>query len=81
MKVKDTYVRARVDNRLKRDSEKILNRLGLTTAEAIRLFLEQIRLRKGLPFPVVLLEPTSDNNDLLLPVSKRQAALDSVYED
>jgi len=78
MKTKDTYVRARVDNRLKRDTERILDRLGLTTTEAIRLFLVQVRLQKGLPFHVGLKQ---SNDDILLPTRMRQAAVDSLYED
>ncbi len=78
MITKETFVRARVDSRLKRDTEKILERLGLTTTEAIRIYLEQIRLHRGLPFDVRLIE---DNSDLLLSPSLRQAALDSVYDD
>ncbi|MEI6494275.1 MAG: type II toxin-antitoxin system RelB/DinJ family antitoxin, partial [Verrucomicrobiota bacterium] len=50
MPVKESYVRARVDNRLKRDSELILHELGLTTTDAIRIFLHQVRRHKGLPF-------------------------------
>jgi DNA-damage-inducible protein J len=47
-------VRARVAPRLKADVEKLLERLGMTTTEAITLFYSQIRLRQGLPFPVEL---------------------------
>ncbi|MBA7589800.1 hypothetical protein ES708_31891 [subsurface metagenome] len=75
---KDTYVRARVDERLKRDSEQILGELGLTTTEAIRIFLHQVRLHRGLPFDLRL---TRDNADILLPTAMRQAALDTVYDD
>ena len=78
MPVKETYVRARVDADLKAETEDVLKRLGITTTEAIRLFLSQIRLRKGLPFPVEL---PGSNDDLLLPAASRQAALDSVYDD
>lgn len=78
MALKETYVRARVDDRLKRDTEKILEALGLTTTEAIRIFLHQVRLHKGLPFDMRLKE---DNSDILLPTAKRRAALDSVYDD
>lgn len=78
MALKETYVRARVDDRLKRESEKILDALGLTTAEAIRIFLHQVRLHKGLPFDLRLKE---DNSDILLPAVMRRAALDSVYDD
>jgi len=78
MAVKETYVRARVDDRLKRDSEEILDALGLTTTEAIRIFLHQVRIHRGLPFDLRLKE---DNADILLPVAVRQSALDAVYDD
>ena len=81
MTTKDTYVRARVDNRLKRDTERILDRLGLSTTEAIRLFLVQVRMQKGLPFHVGLNPGTRWNEDILLPTRMRQSALDSVYDD
>jgi DNA-damage-inducible protein J len=79
MALKGSYVRARIDADLKEESEAILDRLGLTTAEAIRLFLVQVRLRNGLPFNLEI--PRGENDDLLLPSRMRQAALDSVYED
>lgn len=75
---KETYVRARVDERLKRESEEILLALGLTTTEAIRIFLHQVRLHKGLPFDLRIKE---DNSDILLPTSMRMKALDSLYDD
>jgi DNA-damage-inducible protein J len=78
MAVKETYVRARVDERLKRDSEHILSELGLSTTEAIRIFLHQIRIHRGLPFDLRIKE---DNSDILLPVYIRQSALDSIYDD
>jgi len=39
-----------VDPELKQDVEDILQELGLTMSQAITLFLEQISLKKGLPF-------------------------------
>jgi DNA-damage-inducible protein J len=80
MKVQDTYVRARVDRSLKTESEHVLNRLGLTTTEAIRIFLTQVILKRALPFSLELPDE-SDNDDLLLPTAKRQAALDAIYDD
>ncbi len=74
----DTVVRARVDPKLKTDAEAVFQELGLSTTEAIRLFLSQVRLRRGLPFSVSL--PT-DNDDLLVSNSMRQSALDSVFDD
>jgi DNA-damage-inducible protein J len=49
---KTAMIRARTDERLKQQVEQILDRLGLTSSEAINLFYHQVQLRKGLPFPV-----------------------------
>jgi len=49
---KTETVRARMEPELKREAETVLNELGLSTTEAIRLFYRQIVLRKGLPFDV-----------------------------
>jgi DNA-damage-inducible protein J len=51
---KTETIRARVDARLKADAEGVLDKLGLTASEAIRLFYRQVALRKGLPFDVKL---------------------------
>jgi len=45
-------VKASIDNKLKSEVENTLENLGLTTAEAIRLFFIQIRLQKGIPFEI-----------------------------
>jgi addiction module RelB/DinJ family antitoxin len=81
MKVKEAVVRARVDPKLKRESELILQRLGLTTTEAIRMLFAQIRLKGGLPFHVTLEASAGGNDDLLLPAARRQKAIDSFYDD
>jgi DNA-damage-inducible protein J len=49
---KTETVRARVEPDLKRDAEAVLKKIGLTSSEAITLFLTQIKLTKGLPFHV-----------------------------
>ena len=74
----DAVVRARVDSSLKDEAEAVFTELGLTTTEAIRMFLAQVKLRHGLPFAVALPE---DNSDLLASTTSRQSALDSVYDD
>ncbi|MBM3863647.1 MAG: type II toxin-antitoxin system RelB/DinJ family antitoxin [Verrucomicrobia bacterium] len=75
--MKEAIVRARVDSRLKADAEAVFGTLGINTTEAIRMFLSQVRLRRGLPFIVGI----PDNADLLLPTQVRQDAIDSLYED
>ncbi len=42
------------------------------------MFFTQIVRRRGLPFAVTL--QLDENEDLLLPRSKRQAAIDSLYD-
>ncbi len=51
---KTTMITARVDPKLKRETEKVLKDLGLTTTQAITLFFNQISLRKALPFAVAI---------------------------
>jgi len=43
-------VRARVDEQLKHEVEEILKQIGLTTSQAITLFLNRIRYERGIPF-------------------------------
>ena len=49
---KTETIRARVEPRLKREAEAVLKKIGLTPSEAITLFLTQVKLTNGLPFPV-----------------------------
>ncbi|PIP15846.1 MAG: type II toxin-antitoxin system antitoxin, RelB/DinJ family [bacterium (Candidatus Ratteibacteria) CG23_combo_of_CG06-09_8_20_14_all_48_7] len=49
---KSAVVHVRIESETKTAAEGVLRKLGLSTAEAIRLFYHQICLRNGLPFPV-----------------------------
>jgi DNA-damage-inducible protein J len=49
---KTETIRARVEPKLKREAEAVLRKIGLTSSEAITLFLTQVTLTKGLPFPL-----------------------------
>ena len=49
---KTETLNARIEPALKSGAERILKKLGLSNAEAIRLFYTQICLNKGLPFDV-----------------------------
>ena len=51
---KDANVFARVDASLKEEAEGILSQLGMPMSNAINVFLNQVVLRRGLPFEVVL---------------------------
>jgi DNA-damage-inducible protein J len=76
--MKDAMVRARVDPALKDETDKISSELGISTTDASRMLLAQVKLRRGIPLSVGI---PSDNDDLLLTPETRQAALDSVYDD
>lgn len=47
-------ISVRVDDKLKRDSSKILDELGLDMTTGVRIFLKQVVMSKGLPFDVSL---------------------------
>ena len=49
---KAATVNARIEPGLKMQAESILHKVGLSTAEAIRLFYSQVCLQNGLPFEV-----------------------------
>ena len=57
---KAATVRARIEPSLKDDVEKLFNKMGLTTTEAINLFYRQVKLRNGLPFNVVIPNKTTE---------------------
>ncbi len=71
-------VRARVAPELKDETDRIFSELGISTTDAIRMFLSQVKLQRGLPFSVDL---PDQNDDLLVTSSMRQSALDSAYDD
>jgi len=63
-------VRARVDEQLKYEVEEILKQIGLSTSQAITLFLNRIRYEKGIPFELKVPNATTikameeaDSND------------------
>jgi addiction module RelB/DinJ family antitoxin len=50
----ETVIRSRIDSRIKLEAQSLLGRFGLTMSDAIRLFLHQVVIEKGLPFQVKL---------------------------
>jgi DNA-damage-inducible protein J len=46
----DATVRARIDSNLKQEVEEILKQIGLTTSQAITLFMSRIKAERGIPF-------------------------------
>jgi DNA-damage-inducible protein J len=50
--MKTEIIHARIEPFLKQSAEKIFRKLGMTTSEAISIFMGQVVLNKGLPFSV-----------------------------
>lgn len=50
---KTAIITTRVDPDLKNTTDQIFAQLGMTTAQAINMFLKQVELTKGLPFTPV----------------------------
>ena len=81
---KTTMITARVDPELKRETEKVLKGLGLTTTQAITLFFNQISLRKALPFAVAIpnTETARAIEDALAGVNLHTAeSVDALFQD
>ena len=73
---KNATITLRIERELKADSEQIFRRLGLTTTEAIKIFLSAVRNRRGIPFPVQLDERRAEG---AVPLSvDRKATLDAI---
>lgn len=49
---KDAFINTRVEQETKDKVERVLKKIGLSPADAVRLLFAQIILQKGLPFAV-----------------------------
>lgn len=49
---KTSSIHVRVEPKIKEEAERILNNLGMTSAEAITIYLRQIILNCGIPFEI-----------------------------
>jgi DNA-damage-inducible protein J len=56
---KTASVHARIQPTLKVQAEAVLDKLGISTSEAIAIFFSQIALQKGLPFEVKIPNKTT----------------------
>ncbi len=56
-----TKIQARIDESLKVEGERILEEIGLTTTDLMRMTFRQLVMRKGLPFDACI--PTKQTLD------------------
>lgn len=77
---KTTTMRVRVRPSLKEQTEEVFKNLGLTTSEAFNLFLEQVKLREGLPFPVEIPNNTTAQTIKDIRVARNLTPADDVED-
>ena len=80
---KSIMIHARIEPTLKNEAEQMLSALGLNMTQAITLFLQQVRLQKGLPFEVKL--PSAQTIKALNELEKREGTafsnIDDLFDD
>ncbi len=59
----DSVVRSRINSDIKLEAQALLEKFGLSMSEAIRLFLHQVVIEKGLPFQVKLPVDAAQEHD------------------
>jgi len=57
MATKTAKINARMEPELKEQAERVLEELGISTTEAIRLYFKQIVHRRGIPFDIRIPNP------------------------
>ena len=76
-------VNTRIEPKLKNQAEAILHKVGLTSAEAVRLFYMQVCLHKGLPFDVRI--PNKETIKAMSDADKRKThkskSTDELFKD
>jgi DNA-damage-inducible protein J len=84
---KTGYITARVEPKLKARAARVLATVGVTTTDAITMFLRQVVLRNGLPFEVRV--PNAETRKAIEELEnagtraklKRYAAADEMFGD
>ena len=81
---KAATIHARIEPELKAEAESILKEIGLSSAEAIRLYYKQICLQRGLPLelkvPNALTRETIEKSEKGIDV-KSFNSVDDLFED
>ncbi len=81
---KTATITVRVDPELKKKAEQTFSQLGLTTSEAVVLFLKQVEFHRGLPFEVKI--PNEETLRAMEDVENRRGltryeSVDSLIQD
>ncbi len=73
----------KLDAEIKQEAQKIFSELGLTLGDAVNLFLNQVKLNKGLPFDIKI--PNKETKKVLKEVNKginmKELSLNELIEE
>jgi addiction module RelB/DinJ family antitoxin len=78
---KTTTLNLRVNPDVKRRAEEVLTQIGIPMSTAIDIYLKQIAMNGGIPFPVTLPKVPSSVNADLMTVNDIRAKLKEGYSD
>jgi len=70
---KSLILRTRVDSRQKEAAEAVLSKLGISVGDAINLFLSQVGIQKGIPFPLTTRRKLDLGNASIEEIEQRYA--------
>ncbi len=79
--VKNEVVRARVEPELKHSAEQVLNSIGMSMTEAIRLFLTQVSLRQEFPIELKIPNATTLKAMAEAPTDKTYKSVDELFNE
>ena len=79
MAISDTYVRARIDSRTKEQASDVLEKMGLSVSDAIRLLMIRIAEEHRLPFNVKV--PNATTREAISELESRKGKrLNSIHD-
>ena len=78
---KTTTLNLRVNPEVKQQAEDVLRQLGIPMATAVDMYLRQISLTGGIPFPVSLPKAPASINADAMTAGELHAALQAGYDD
>lgn len=75
------YVKARIDRTTKVQAERVLNKLGISASDAIRMFYRQVALHNGMPFSLHIPNATTRASLQSKKISKEFSSAEDMFKD
>lgn len=81
METRLSNIQARVDSKLKAEADQLFSELGISTADAVRMFLKQSVNVNGLPFQPIIKTPNKETLIAIKEIEEGRANKVSSAED